>query len=144
MDGQPENKQDNTNSQNMNNNPFENNYYQNPPPTYQHFPHQQPYYQQDYRYLPPNQQYVAYAPQSSPPGYILVNEKEIQECEKSTDATFSLCIFIFGFFFPIVWIGGFIYLKSPSRTAKILSIASITLFFLTTIILLIVLLVSIH
>ncbi|EFA78780.1 hypothetical protein PPL_08243 [Heterostelium album PN500] len=119
--------------------------YQSPPPAYQYQGQQQPpvYYNQGYppqqqgypsQAYPPQQQ--GYPAQQYQPQYATVDISAHHQitCKSERDYNHMLVIFLVGFCFSIVWIGGFWYLKSPNKTARTLAIISIVLFFVGLII----------
>jgi len=45
----------------------------------------------------------------------------------------AILIFVLGWFVVCVWLGGFAYLRSPNKTAKILGILSVVMYFVSVV-----------
>ncbi|KAF2077681.1 hypothetical protein CYY_000997 [Polysphondylium violaceum] len=99
------------------------------------YPAQAQYPQFQQQYAP---QQVVYAPQpvSYPPPVTATPQKSGDDSEHLIG---SVLIFIFGWMFFIPWVFGFLYIRSRNITAKILAIISIVMFFLTLMVLILIL-----
>lgn len=125
-------------------------------PQPQGYSQQPPPYQPAPAYPPP---YQPYPQQAAPPIVVNVTSNQTQQATQSTpivaaprvflgrsydnDVGPALIIFIIGWFTCFVWGAGFMFIRSKNRTAKMLGIASIVMFFLTIAIIVIAVSVSV-
>ncbi|KYR02966.1 hypothetical protein DLAC_00449 [Tieghemostelium lacteum] len=107
------------------------------PPQYAYaVPYPQTNYTGSYNAPPPPGFYQGNTFQPNP---VVITTSHSSHCrDSSADITGALIIFIGGFFLSCIWLAAFMYLKSTHSTARFLSIASITLFFISLIVAIIV------
>jgi len=103
----------------------------------QYYYAQQPGYQQPGYQQPGYQQPAYQQPAYQQPGYSQPTCSQTTT-QTDSDACYSICIFIGGFLLPLIWFGGYFYIRSKNVMARLFAGLSLAFLFLSIITIIIV------